>query len=314
MIGEIVGGGLAILGNVLGSQNEKEGIRKASDKLTQAQKDAYAQQLAGLEQLRAMYPNDQQIQQEYEQARRAFEGFDARVDMPEFDQSKYGAEQFLDPYIQYEGEQANRALQSSLQGKGGLYSGKAMQALQQQSQQFAGRNLAQARAEAMNQKQFDYNDYLRHFQNLRDNASLERERLGQVLQGAMGARGDVQSLIGKKAELGASNAINLGNIAANRARGLYGIDSTMYSNLGSALGGLASQGINALGSGSVGGVGGDYFDQTTASLGDPRTAGVMTTENQFADLNNGSWDALTSSPFGGNTLNANALMRERLKV
>lgn len=272
-----------MLGDAISTQNEKAGIRKSSDQLASAQKQAYAEQLAGLEQLRAMYPNDQQIQAEYDQARQAFEGFDARVNMGEFDQSGYSADKYLDPYLQYESDQAQRALQSSQAGAGGLYSGKAMLELQQNAQNYAGRNLAQARAEAMQQKQFDYQDYLNHFQNLKQNALLEQERLSNVFQNRAGQRSDVQSLIGKRADLTSSNTMALGDIQANRTRALYGADSQMYNRLGNALGSMAST--------AIGSFSGSAPNMQLAQGVDPY-AGV---QNQFDQMNQGSLDAIKSA-------------------
>lgn len=239
--GALAGKGISMLGDAIATQNEKAGVRKASNQLMDAQKKALGEQLAGLEQLRAMYPDDSQIKAEYDQAMRDFENYDARVTMPEFDQSGYSSDKYLDPYVQYEADQAQRTLESSLAGQGGLYSGKAMQALQQQAQQFAGRNLQQARAEAMNQKQFDYNDYLRHFENLKGNAMLEQQRLANVFQNRGNARADVQGLIGAKSQAQSSNTLALGDIQANRTKALYGADSQMYNRLGNALGQATSQ-------------------------------------------------------------------------
>lgn len=192
----------------------------SNDEAAQAQRDALIraeqQRQATIARLMDLYGGEENLKAAYNKYLQDYEQFDPTVQMGTFDYAK-DVQDFLDPSMEYQRQVAERALQSSLQGQGGLYSGKAMKALQEQGQKFAQTDFGNAFNRMTTDRQFAYSDYLNRFKNEGDNKTAQLQKLSSLLNNASTNRNTVAGLLGQSGETGAALTERLGAVDSFRA-------------------------------------------------------------------------------------------------
>jgi len=115
------------------------------------------------------------------------------------------AQSYLDPSMQYQQQQAQRALEQSAVARGGLLSTGTAQALQNQAQQFAQQDYANAFNRMATDRNFAYNQFLQEAQARRANLQARYNQLSQLTGIGQQTAGNLAS--------GAQNlGQNLGNL------------------------------------------------------------------------------------------------------
>lgn len=192
----------------------------SNEEAAQAQRDALIraeqQRQATIARLMDLYGGEENLKAAYNKYLQDYEQFDPTVQMGTFDYSK-DVQDFLDPSMEYQRQVAERALQSSLQGQGGLYSGKAMKALQEQGQKLAQTDYSNAFNRMTTDRQFAYTDYLNRFKNEGDNKTAQLQKLSNLLNNASTNRNTVAGLLGQSGETQASLTERLGAVDSFRA-------------------------------------------------------------------------------------------------
>ncbi len=143
--------------------------------------------------------------------------------MPTMGQYQYGGDvqDFLDPSMQFQQDEAMRAMQS--QYGQDQYSGSAMKALQDRAQQMAQTDYGNAYGRMERDKAFDYQDYINQFNNQRANVSDQYNRLSDQYNRALGGVNIGANAVSgtANARMGASNQIgNMMNMQG-KAQGQY---------------------------------------------------------------------------------------------
>lgn len=210
--------GVGALGNVLGNWYQSSKNEEAMKYQAEQMRIANQQRQEAIAKLIEYYGGAENLQREYAKYKAEVEAFDPTVQMPEFIfDSDVG--RYLDPSMQYQLDVANRTLQSGLQGKGGLYSGKAMKALQEQGQKFAQTDYNNAFTRMTTDRQFSYQDYINRFNNTKANKQAEFNRLSGLFKNAGDNRDTIAELMGQSGNLNANLTDALG---ANRAKFIQG--------------------------------------------------------------------------------------------
>lgn len=228
----------------MGGESEKENLRRQRD----AQNQATQLQLQGLDNILGLYGGQEAIQKEYNDYLAKLKGFDPTTTMGEFDQSQYNVQNYLDPSMKYQLDQANRTLQSSLQGQGGIYSGKAMKALQKNAQDYSMTDFGNAFNRMNTDRQFGYTDFINHFNNLTANKTAQLNQLKDLFNISDKNMTMNANTIGQKSDINAQNLLSnadirnrINNANFKQMSGLIktGIDSAPVIMAGaSKLGGL----------------------------------------------------------------------------
>jgi len=128
--GALAGGVIGGIGGYFSSEGEEE---------------QYAQQLKALEEQRRIYEQNYGTAKGFLDpyakagltALSQFQNFDPSVNMDAFQYDK-SVQDFLDPSIAYQQEQARRQLEASASAQGGLYSGAQMKALSDRAHSLQG--------------------------------------------------------------------------------------------------------------------------------------------------------------------------------
>lgn len=171
-----------------------------------------------LDQLNAMYDPYTQAGQ---QALSELQTGDFEYDMPEFDQSS--ARNWLDPSMDFQMDQANKALSSRQAGTGDYLSGAGMQALGEQNRQMAETGYGKAQGMA-------YQDYMNRVQSDRQNIADRYNRLQNMNQmgyGATGAQAGARQNFGDQM---AGTAVNRAELNAQRSMMPYQLAGTLLQN------------------------------------------------------------------------------------
>ena len=310
-----IGGGLVANDYANKSSNiAREGVTAANDIRQQ-----------GLDKLIAMFGGADNLQKEYEKYKTDYANFDPTTQMGQFDSSKYTVDQYLDPSMKYQLDQSNSALQSSAQGAGGLYSGKAMKALGQNAEKFAAQDYGNAFNRMTTDRAFGYTDWTNHFNNEVANKTAQLNQLKSLLANSKGDLSSVAELLGNKVE---GNANTVSDIAKIR--------SNLFAGKGKMFGDMISQATSPQNMTALAGGLGTLFAKTpdvSSVLPETGTWGVspfsdvgsMTDQevqdyagaqayNMGTSIDAGAWDALkgnsgvptAASPFatGNNIYNA----------
>lgn len=192
----------------------------SNEEAAQAQRDALIraeqQRQATIARLMDLYGGEENLKAAYNQYLKQYEEFDPTIQMGTFDYAK-DVQDFLDPSMEYQRQVAERALQSSLQGQGGLYSGKAMKALQEQGQKLAQTDFGNAFNRMTTDRQFAYTDYLNRFKTEGENKSAQLQKLSNLLNTASSNRNIAAGLLGQSGETGAALTERLGAVDSFRA-------------------------------------------------------------------------------------------------
>lgn len=235
-IAALVGGGAKTLGSLWNSydqsQTEKENLRRQRDAINQASQ----LQTEGLDNILALYGGSDAIQKEYNDYLAKMKGFDPTTQMGQFDQSKYNVNAYLDPSMQYQLDQANRTLQSSLQGEGGLYSGKAMKALQNEAEKFAQTDYGNAFNRMTTDRTFGYQDFINRFNATKANKEAELEQLKNLFNVSSANQQMLGSSIGQKANIGSNKLLQNADIASKINSSNFNFRSGIVNTLGDAVG------------------------------------------------------------------------------
>lgn len=207
----IMAGGSALAnlaGGYFSSQAQKEAAQAAADAQIRATQ-------MGIDEQRAIYGDVQDIWSPYKQigdrslsqlASGVESGAFATPEMGQFDFSGQVSD-YLDPSMQYQQEQAQRALEQSASAGGGLTSGATLQALQNQAQDYGMQDWGDSFNRMQTDKNFAYQDFINRFNNKRQNV---RDRYSQI---------------GSLANLGTNAASSMSNArvgTGNQITGLFG--------------------------------------------------------------------------------------------
>ena len=200
-------GAVSLAGSYFGAESQKDAAK------AQARAQIRAQQMA-IDEQRQAYGDAKGLYDPYLQHGEASLGQlgglqgDWGVEaMPEMGQFQYGGnvQDFLDPSMQFQQDEAMGAMRS--QYGQDQYSGAAMQALQDRSQQMAQTDYGNAYGRMERDKAFNYQDYINQFNNKRSNISDQYNRLNDQYNRTMSGVN-----IGANATSGAANArIGAGN-------------------------------------------------------------------------------------------------------
>ena len=158
----------------------------------------------------------------------AYRNFDPRdTVMGEFNYDG-NVNQFLDPSMAYQQDQARRQIEASGAATGGLGGGAFAKELQDRGQAIAEQGWGDAYNRMTADKQFNYQDFLNHFQNTRDNNTA---RMGQLQNLANTGTQAMDTVANARLALGQqqiNNAGNIGNANAEWAnvRGMTGLAGT----------------------------------------------------------------------------------------
>jgi len=202
----MAGAGLA--GQYFGGQARTEAAMDQARAQQEALQNAMREGKEGYSDISQMYSPFQQAGLEDLQK---FRQMDFSQDPGSF---QYGAnvEQFLDPSMQYQQEQAMNQIQGSAAAQGALGSGATLKAMQDRGQQIAQQGYGDAFNRMMQDKSFAYGQY-------RDRANQTRQRLmdrANQLQGVsnMGfqATGQQAQARGQQAQMASGLAQQQGNI------------------------------------------------------------------------------------------------------
>lgn len=166
--------------------------------------------------------------------------------MQDFDTSKYTVDAYLDPSMDFQQQQARKAIEQSAASRGGMFagSGATAKALQDRATQLAQTDYANAFQRMNVDRDFGYGKHKDLFTSAK---TAEGERLAR-LQGLMEqsgiARENLFGAKGGKADLGMSTTRALGDLAAGKDRAA----GEFYKSTWDTAGGLAKSGTDALGS------------------------------------------------------------------
>jgi hypothetical protein len=203
-----IGAGAKVLGNLYNSytngQDEKANLRNQR----RAQSEASQLQLQGLDNILNLFGGEDQIKRSYQDHLKSLENYNPENTMVDFDWSKYNVKDYLDPSMQYQQDQSNRALQSSLQGKGGLYSGKAMRDISQNAEKFAQTDFGNASNRMVGDRQFGYTDYLNHFNNQVANNQNQLAKLQSMFNISNQNMGKVESATGQRTGINSNQVLS----------------------------------------------------------------------------------------------------------
>lgn len=221
-IGEIAQAGASLWGDYMSAEAQKDAAEAAS----QAQLRGIQM---GIDEQRQGYADIKPMWDPYRQAGATALGDLQRMsaqgafDRPEWDFQYQGdVGQFLDPSMQFQQEQATRQMQSSFGPD--QYSGAAMKALQDRSQQMAQTDYGNAYGRMTQDRAFNYQDYINQFKNQTANQQNQYNRLaGMANLGIQGAQALTNARTG----------------AANQVSGLQQMGG-QAAGMGAAAPGLAS--------------------------------------------------------------------------
>jgi hypothetical protein len=236
----ILAGGLAaaqLAGNYMSGQAQREAAEIGAEAQIKAAQMGIDEQRAAYQDISPMYQRYMNIGDRA--LGRLSEGVHSgEFTSPEMQDFHYnrGVNEFLDPSMQYQQEQAQRALESSAALGGGLLSGGTLKGLQNQAQQFAQTDYGNAYNRMQSDKSFAYNEYLNRFNAQRQSLSDRYNQLSQlsnVGQGAtsalanarLGTGSQVTNLLGQQ-----GNAQAVQSMAAPMAQ------ADMYQAIPQALG------------------------------------------------------------------------------
>ena len=117
-----------------------------------------------------------------------YAAFDPTVEMGEFNYGK-SVNDFLDPSMAYQQDQARRQVEASNAAAGSLGSGAFAKELQERGMLLAQQDYSNAHQRMTNDKQFTYNDFMNRFNNTRANNQArmgQLQNISNVGQNAMG--------------------------------------------------------------------------------------------------------------------------------
>lgn len=209
----------SVVGNYLGAEAQKDSARIQQRALEQALREG--KQLYGQagEQLQQGYTDVANMYDPYAKvgttALSQLAGGDFTTPVGEF-AFKGDVNQYLDPSMKYQQEQAQRALEQSAIARGGLLSGGTAKALQNQAMQFAQTDYGNAYNRMQNDKNFAYQQFRDKFAQQQANNAIRMQQLQGLTNIGQNATGSMA-----QARQGlASNQANLNQNLANMNAGM----------------------------------------------------------------------------------------------
>lgn len=145
-------------------------------------------------------------------------------------------QEYLDPSVDFQRQEAQRALEQSAAASGGLYSGATMKALQDRAQDYAMQDYGNAYNRMANERAFSYQDYQNQFNNARmANMDKYNQLVGLVNSGqnAAGSIANLRTGQGSQAIQAIQSAMP-GNVAAASAGG------AAINNMGQTIGNIGN--------------------------------------------------------------------------
>lgn len=211
--GALVAGGASLLGSLASSYFGNKAAQSAAN----AQRDAINNQIAEARQ--AYKDVSPYFQPYYDTGASALSELKSYDPTTQFGDFAYGksVDDFLNPAMAYEQQQAQRALEASAAAKGGLYSGAAMKALQDRAQQI-GRTGWEAAYNRMNQdKTFAYGQFTDKFKAAQANNAAKLQQLQSLASSGFNAAQALGNLrTGQSSQLQQAFG-QLGNVNAQSA-------------------------------------------------------------------------------------------------
>lgn len=210
----LAGGGTLLASGVQGYFGA-QGAEAAGRAQLQGQQAAIGERRQAYEDISPMY-NPYQQAGEYGLAQLLAGQRSGALDLPTMDKYQYGGdvEQFLDPSMEFEQSEALRQMQASQAAQSGMYSGAAMQALQDRSQNVARGGYGAAYGRMESDRAFDYNDYMNQFNSQTAAVQAKRANLQNLSNLGFGA---TQSVANARTGMG-SDVAGM-QIAAGDTRG-----------------------------------------------------------------------------------------------
>lgn len=164
--------------------------------------------------------------------------------LPDMGNFKYEGDisKFLDPAMDFEIDQGNRALTASAFGRGVGKSGNTMRALQDHGMNVARTGYGDAYNRMTEDKTFTYNDYLNKYKNMVEQIRERKGNMSHLATQATGNRNNMANLFGNQSQSRADNALAKGqvNIQGNTAGWQLGNDllNTGGKAFGNIMGGM----------------------------------------------------------------------------
>ncbi len=188
------------------AREQRKGVREAQDLYQQ-----------GYEDVAGMYdPYQQAGQQSMAQLMSGMASGEFSPEMGDFQYDR-SVSDFLDPNVDYQTQQANRALEQSAATGGQLRSGATLLGLQEQAQQFANQAYQQAYQNMMQDKSFAYNQFTNQFNVQAQNARNRQAMLQNMMSQGLGATGAVAGARQGLGQQQAQGAMQLADVSAQRS-------------------------------------------------------------------------------------------------
>lgn len=180
----------------------------------------------------------------------------APVQLGDFDKSQYDVQNYLDPSMQFQQDQAARQIEQAAASRGGLFSGSGAtaKALQDRAMQLAQTDYGNAWNRANTEQQQGYNEFLNKFKSAQEGEAQRLENLSGLAKQSGLARENQFSAMGGRADLGMGTERSIADLLAGKARAkgeYYGNTWDRVGKMSEAIGDMGAASINPGGAGDV---------------------------------------------------------------
>lgn len=240
----------SVLG-MFGADAERDRLRQARNELLKGADAAQKQYQTGYDLVNPMYdPYVQAGGQAWQQMQDNMGGVldPSNFVLPEMDEFAYGktVDDFLDPSMAYQQDQARRQLESSAAAAGGLLSGKALKDIQTRGQQLAMQDYGNAFNRMTTDKNFTYQDYLNRFNTTRANIQDRYSKFSDKYNRLSGVANIGMQGVNAQANLTSGLYNNFADLDMARANARAGYHTQAPSNME-----IFTQGVGGLVSGAA---------------------------------------------------------------
>lgn len=227
-------GGAQLLGSYLGGEAQKDAAGASARAQIAALERSIQERQAGFQDVSGL------MDPYYQAGLRALgdiQAIDPRDYMVDYGQFEYdrGVNEFLDPSMQYQAQQAQRALEGSAAARGGLLSGNTLRALQEQQSSIGAQDWGNAYNRMMQDKSFAYGQFQDRFNQRRaqmsDLYNRTMSKYGGLLQSGQAAANTMATARTGVATGTAGDVQNIGNVNAIAAQAPYQAQANFMQNL-----------------------------------------------------------------------------------
>lgn len=232
-----LGAGIKAGGDIYGASQDYKAGRASARALSASERAAAQQEQASLQQVIDMYgPESEMGQQALQQLYAGTMDNSFIVDPGEFSYGK-GVNDFLDPSIAYQQEQASNQLRESAAAGGGMLSGPALAALQKRSMQIGEQGWGTAYDRMTNDKASAYTMYQNDFAARRQQVQDRIAQLTNISNLGQTAKGNIANMTSQMGQRGADSTRQLGQVNAMSAQLPYAHNKAMVGAVTNAVGG-----------------------------------------------------------------------------